>query len=90
MLAFTIMKTLTTYIERCYTVKYEYLKGGKGQRDKFGQAIEPDDPGEINILSVLGPDGIEIKLNPEERASITAEIENDIEDDAEGEDDNSY
>lgn len=84
------MKTLTTYIEREYTVEYEYIKGGKGQRDKFGQAIEPDDPGEINILSVFGPDGIEIKLNPEERASITAEIENDIEDDAEGEDDNSY
>ena len=84
------MKTLTTYIEREYTIEYEYLKGGKGQRDKFGQAIEPDDPGEINILSVFGPDGIEIKLNPEERASITAEIENDIEDDAEGEDDNSY
>ena len=84
------MKTLTTYIEREYTIEYEYIKGGKGQRDKFGQAIEPDDPGEINILSVFGPDGIEIKLNPEERASITAEIENDIEDDAEGEDDNSY
>lgn len=90
MLAFTIMKTLTTYIEREYTVEYEYIKGGKGQRDKFGQAIEPDDPGEINILSVFGPDGIEIKLSPEERASITADIENDIEDDAEGEDDNSY
>ena len=84
------MKTLTTYIEREYTIEYEYIKGGKGQRDKFGQAIEPDDPAEVNIHRVFGPDGVEIKLSEDERASITEEIEDDIEDDAEGEDDNSY
>lgn len=73
MLAFTIMKTLKTYIEREYTVEYEYT----------------DDQGEINILRVFGPDGIEIKLGTDERDSITEEIEDDqnavSEDEPEGE-----
>ena len=86
MLALTIMKTLTTYIEREYTIEYEYIKGGKGQRDKFGQAIEPDDPAEVNIHRVFVPDGVEIKLSEDERASITEEIEDEVSSNSDDED----
>lgn len=73
--------TLDTTIERDdaeipVTVEYSYHKGCPGRRDSLGgragcgPPLEPDDPEEIEIQSVKGPDGKEVDLTDDELERI--------------------
>lgn len=41
------------YKEFDLEITYNYIKGGRGQRDSYGVPIEPDDPGEIEIIKAI-------------------------------------
>jgi len=54
--------------DRAVVVRAEFTPGVKGGRDEFGRAMEPDDPDDIEILSLtLDESGKEIGGDPDER-----------------------
>jgi hypothetical protein len=73
--------TLDTTIERdeieiSITVDYSHSRARRGRRDSLcgvpgaGAPLEPDEPEDIEILSVTGPDGKEMDLSDAELERI--------------------
>ena len=47
-------------------IEATYYRGSRGHCDKYGAPEEPDDPPEIGIGTVTGPDGKEVELTDAE------------------------
>ena len=79
------MSSLTTTIEIELAVEYKFHKGGPGARDSLGgkagagPPLEPDDAGEIEILSIKYA-GNDFEVSDEQRVEIEAECWEDMED----------
>jgi hypothetical protein len=62
-------------MEICILVKYEYLKGGRGEREKSGAQIEPDLYPSIDIEYVIDiSNKNRVDLTSEEEARVQQEI----------------
>ena len=78
-------QNMTTTIEIELDVEYKFHKGGPGARDSLGgkanagPPLEPDDPGEMEILSIKYA-GNDFDLSDEQREKIEAECWEDMED----------
>lgn len=61
------------------TVRYEYYKGGKGARGDFGVPMEPDEPAQVNVISVTNIDtGDDVELSRSDLDQLEDEILGDV------------
>lgn len=76
------MSSYQTEIERpiSINVEYKYHPATRGQRDSLGgvagagPALEPDEPAEVEILSVKDEKGNLIELTEQEEADVASNI----------------
>ena len=64
--------TMTIHDEhdQLITVSVDYSPPRRGERDRYGVAMTPDDPVQIHIIDAIGPDGLERDLTHDEIFSV--------------------
>ena len=64
--------TITIYDEhdQPITVSVDYSMARRGERNRYGVAMTPDDPVQIHIIDAIGPDGLERDLSHDEICSV--------------------
>ena len=78
MFTFHTSETIPDLGEIPLVVSYTFHRGLRGSRDRFGVPEEPDDPDEIEIVTVSLPDGTELEPAPKIHKSLEEKCWDDL------------